>query len=77
MLLDPIKTNLVRPAQSKIIYFDKTCGVKIIKLLIFFLDFQKSKDMEPSEIKFWRAQLDYVDTASLVKIDYFWLIRSD
>ena len=50
MLLDPIKTNLVGPDQPKIIYFDKTCGVKIIKLLILFLNFQKTKDMEPSEI---------------------------
>ena len=43
MLSDPIKTNLVGPDQPKIINFDKTCSV--------FLDFQKTKDMEPSEIK--------------------------
>ena len=49
MLLDPIKTNLVGPDQPKIIYFDKTCGVNNFKMLIF-LDFQKTKDMGPSEI---------------------------
>ena len=55
MLLDPIKTNLVGPDQPKIIYFDKTCGVNNFKMLIFFLDFQKTKNMELSEIEFQRA----------------------
>ena len=33
----------------------KLGSVKSITLIIFFLDFEKSKNMEPSEIQFWRA----------------------
>ena len=54
MPLDSIKTNLVGLDQPKIIYFDKTCDVKTFKLLIFFLYFHKTKDMEPSKILFRR-----------------------
>ena len=45
--------SLTWPAE--ISYIFKTCGVALFKLVIFFLDFQKTKNMEPSEIKFWRA----------------------
>ena len=40
---------------AKVSFFFKTCGVTAIKLVIFFLDFQQTKNMEPSEIKFRRA----------------------